>query len=273
MLGSHAGWLGKLREAPSLFPPRSSWTKRMLGFTVLRLTGPTLGFAEVVTEVQRGDKACLDPSGRRHVTWLLCSLSRHLSWAVQTGVVTEGYGQSSKPWVNLNMGEPLSQRLKMATQCPPEKCSEGISSRCLGFIIRGLGFPGFLQTRKRKLAQGQESLKSDTRVRLPTGTEVSGGGGVFSAALLCFHLGPCQPPAPIFNTAIRELLDKDSSDHVSWFPPMITVMEEHLPAAGRPGLAPDDGTSLTSYCSLKLPGPSHQLLLCSLEILTRLDPL
>lgn len=32
----------------------------MLGFTVLRLTGPTHGFPEVVTEAQRGDKACLE---------------------------------------------------------------------------------------------------------------------------------------------------------------------------------------------------------------------
>lgn len=266
MLGSRAGWLGKLREAPSLFPPRSSWTKRMLGFTVLRLTGPTHGFPEVVTEVQRGDKACLESLWEEACDLASCSLSYHLSWVVQTGVGAEGYGQSSKPWANLNMGEPLSQRLKTATQCPPEKCSEGISSRCFRFIIRGLGFSGFLQTLKRKLAKGQESLKSDTRMHLPTGTVVSGGGGVFSAA-------PVSPPAPIFNTAIRELLDKDNSDHVSWFPSMLTVMEEHLPAAGRPGLAPDDGTSLTSYCSLKLPGPSHQLLLCSLEILTRLDPL
>lgn len=73
----------------------------------------------------------------------------------------------------------------------------------------------------------------------------------------CFSVsarGPSQPP---FSTAIRELLNKHDSEHVSWFPSMLTVREEHLPVAGRPGLAPDDSTSLTSCCSLKLPGPPH----------------
>ena len=100
MLGSSVGWLGKLWEAPSLFPPRSSWTKGMLGFIVLRLTGPTHGFPEVVTEAQREDKACLESLCEEAGTWLPCSLYHHLSWAVQAGLVAEGCGQSSKPWVN-----------------------------------------------------------------------------------------------------------------------------------------------------------------------------
>lgn len=87
---------------------------------------------------QREDKACLESLCEEAGTWLPCSLYHHLSWAVQAGLVAEGYGQSSKPWVNLNMGEPLSQRLKTATQCP-EKCSGGISSRFFRFHYKGSG--------------------------------------------------------------------------------------------------------------------------------------
>lgn len=51
-LGKRCGVVREASEAPFLFRP--SWTKRMLGFIVLRLTGPTHGFLEVVTEAQRG---------------------------------------------------------------------------------------------------------------------------------------------------------------------------------------------------------------------------
>ena len=46
------------------------------------------------------------------------------------------------------MGEPLSQRLKMVTQCPPEKCSGGISSRFFRFHYKGSGTTDWFQIGK-----------------------------------------------------------------------------------------------------------------------------
>ena len=135
-----------------------------------------------------------NPSVRRRGPWLPFPHYHYLSWAVQAGLVAEGYGQSSKPQVNLNMGELLSQRLRWPLSVLLRSALEAFPLDFLGFIIRGLGFSGFLQTLKRKLAKGQESLKSDTRMHLPAGTVGSGGGSVFCAVFLCFRSWPLSAP-------------------------------------------------------------------------------
>lgn len=61
------------------------------------------------------------------------------------------------------------------------------------------------------------------------------GGFSVQETLLRFPASTRGPRQPIFNAAIRGLLNKDDSEHISWLPLGLTVTEEHLPVAGRPG--------------------------------------
>lgn len=115
----------------------------------MRLTGPTHGFPEGDTEVQSEDLAgseSLCESGAER-GWDLAqgfSLPPSLGSGGRSGSRMLGHGSES--WADFNSGEPLSQRPKRwVIHGLPGQSSEGVFHwTFLGFIIRGLGFSGFL---------------------------------------------------------------------------------------------------------------------------------
>ena len=111
----------------------------MLGFIVLRLTGPTHGFPEVVTEAQKEDKAGLESLCEE--AWALASLPplppSFLGSPGRSG--SRGLWPEFKTPGQLEHGRASVTKTEMATQCPPEKCSGGISSRFFRFHYKGSG--------------------------------------------------------------------------------------------------------------------------------------